>query len=771
MDFVSNTYIDTFKNDARDRIETEVGDSKQEVFYPQLKIKRWDNEVNFSIRLKEDSPSSVFDIADGKVSYDNIDKSAHFYPLGNGHEFEVVLKEQPKSNVIEFTIQSKGLDFFYQPELTEQEIIDGCMRPDNVVGSYAVYHSTKANNNTKGKTYFTGKFCHIYRPKAIDSEGIETWCDLFIDIEKEIATITIPQKFLDNAAYPIVIDPEFGFHTKGGSVSGFVGNYQIGCDFTLSVDGTANFLSMWCKRNDATATQIQFGIYSGNTLKGNTGSVDMPTDATGNWCPNNNVISGGSLTAGTLRLCFNHNAVSPALWYDSTAINGGYQSKAFGSWSDPASWSTYNNLKWSIYCDYTAASAGTNYTKTLTDSITVNDADGTHGTKADSITVTDSQTKKPTVKRADTVSMADSRADVFQALRTLTDNISMSDFGKRKLTLRKGDNITMADLFKLSRIGKSLANSVTISDSITKIRGMRKALPDNITVVDFIRLVTSGLYEDSVSILDGIKLLIRLAEADSVSITDSYKKTIGLPQSDTVSISDSITKVIGIFRADNITTVDLFIPAGQGVNYKKTLTETIPLSDFIAFVKSFIRLQEDDIAIAEQIYKRFSFGNADNISVTDNINFILNYNKIFNENIALSEQIGKVIQRLFEDSVSLSDVTFKATRLFKTDNISLSEYLDYIQGYYKTLTDTVIISEAVLKAIQTELADSIILSDEDIRKLFIGMLYRPDGNVWVRESLKALVKKQIGEDKVFQWESVELLVPRGSAWNYIDISG
>ena len=38
------------KSDEKDRIEVEVGDSKQNAkFYPQVKVMRWDNECNVSI--------------------------------------------------------------------------------------------------------------------------------------------------------------------------------------------------------------------------------------------------------------------------------------------------------------------------------------------------------------------------------------------------------------------------------------------------------------------------------------------------------------------------------------------------------------------------------------------------------------------------------------------------------------------------------------------------------------------------------------------------
>ncbi len=51
----NNTFTKVTKDNPKDFIEVEVGDSKQEDFYPQTKIKRWDNECNFSVRLNDNN--------------------------------------------------------------------------------------------------------------------------------------------------------------------------------------------------------------------------------------------------------------------------------------------------------------------------------------------------------------------------------------------------------------------------------------------------------------------------------------------------------------------------------------------------------------------------------------------------------------------------------------------------------------------------------------------------------------------------------------------
>jgi hypothetical protein len=87
----------------------------------------------------------------------------HAYPLQskegmeNGDfEIQIILQEKPESNVFAFPIQgAQDLDFFYQPKLPPEEIAEGTVRSENVVGSHVVYHKTKANHRVGDTIYAT----------------------------------------------------------------------------------------------------------------------------------------------------------------------------------------------------------------------------------------------------------------------------------------------------------------------------------------------------------------------------------------------------------------------------------------------------------------------------------------------------------------------------------------------------------------------------------------------------------------------------------------
>lgn len=93
-------------------------------------------------------------------------------------EIELILNERPATNVFEFDIDTEGLNFYYQSELSTEEVDKGGYRPENIVGSYAVYYAEKegvVKSVDEANRYKTGKAFHIYRPVITDSKGERVW--------------------------------------------------------------------------------------------------------------------------------------------------------------------------------------------------------------------------------------------------------------------------------------------------------------------------------------------------------------------------------------------------------------------------------------------------------------------------------------------------------------------------------------------------------------------------------------------------------------------
>lgn len=230
----------------------------------QMDLIGWNSEYKISVipqiptanlgAVKADKPFAVEadrKLLSKKMEYKSGDVTAFIEPKeGTQNEFDIdfTLDSQPNTNVFEYKIEgAEEFDFFYQPELTQQEIDEGESRPENVVGSYAVYHKTKANHRIGSTNYATGKAFHIYRPKAIDANGTEVWAELNYD--NGTLSVTVPQKFLDAAAYPVRVDPTFGKTAIGGSTRNIGTNNSGSITATAPEDATLDSISIYVKQS------------------------------------------------------------------------------------------------------------------------------------------------------------------------------------------------------------------------------------------------------------------------------------------------------------------------------------------------------------------------------------------------------------------------------------------------------------------------------------------------------------------------------------------
>jgi hypothetical protein len=135
-----------------------------------------------------------------RLIYKGRRRSHRFTILGDtSFEYDCILLKEPDTNIVSLRMEgAENFDFFHQPDFVPDQFLKG---------SYAVYK--KETLVGEG----TGKLCHIHRPEIIDARGRRCWGELAV-IENELR-ITIPEWFLSEAKYPVVVDPTIGTTTVG----------------------------------------------------------------------------------------------------------------------------------------------------------------------------------------------------------------------------------------------------------------------------------------------------------------------------------------------------------------------------------------------------------------------------------------------------------------------------------------------------------------------------------------------------------------------------
>ena len=378
------------------KVDAEVGNKEVSGFKPKLKLKRWEGECFLDIGFQECDEEELEEETDvegnitklkWKVKTADFELELEYEPVeprietvvvnGKEHkflqneegslEFRIVFGKKPLVNTFQFPIQTKGLRYAKQPSLHPNHPIwnNGAVCPENVVGSYAVYHATKKNNE-----YMTGKAFHIYRPKAIDSSANEVWCDL--NIENNVLTVTVPQSFLDSAVYPVVIDPDFGYTTTGSSwelLAGFgTTSVREGSAWTMPAGGgTANWIKAYLKGDALTCDCKAFINQKDSVAAGQHGQIAGPVENLNcivavHW--EEFTLSSEALTGGVVYIL---NAVgnkddtdaSNSYWiaYDEDGCVASYgEAHNYGTPESPWVVDPEGTTRdYSIYCNYTAA--------------------------------------------------------------------------------------------------------------------------------------------------------------------------------------------------------------------------------------------------------------------------------------------------------------------------------------------------------------------------------------------------------------------------------
>ena len=346
-----------------------------------LHLTKWDTSLDLGLNVSAVPVGNRNMTSFGNettFSIPNID--LNLYPVKDAYEFEIILKNKPAKNSFCFPINTTNLDFFYQGRLSDDVALGergvvgcndtDCWRNDSrviyhrdpmVVGSYAVYHSSLRNNE-----YGTGKAYHILRPNLTDAKGAMAWANLSID--KDSLCVAVPQNYLDNAVYPVTLDPTFGQTTIGGSWTvEFTGGG--GAENFAAYLGNMSYYGLMSTETwglyAVSAGTIRSGLYTGNItspitkVKNDTNTFSISdTTSPGSWfttTDNYNV----NLIAGTMYWAALGDASQDTyIGWDSVA---GYTAYFNASTTHfPATWTDYtsaqvNTKRFSVYLNYSVA--------------------------------------------------------------------------------------------------------------------------------------------------------------------------------------------------------------------------------------------------------------------------------------------------------------------------------------------------------------------------------------------------------------------------------
>lgn len=204
--------------------------------------------------------------------------------------------------------------------------------------------------------------------------------------------------------------------------------------------------------------------------------------------------------------------------------------------------------------------------KALTDSMTmaesVADMVAFNRSLTDTMTMADSLVKTSAKTLSDALSLADSSSQLLVITQILTDTVALTESNIKALGLSKTDSLILTDALVKSAV-KALADTFTLADVIAKRYGLSEI--DTLLLADTIADLVGKRITDTQTIADAIVTdLVTGAKnytqdlADTLVIADAISKISGKRLSDTQILADAASKVIGKAIADTESIADSF---------------------------------------------------------------------------------------------------------------------------------------------------------------------------------------------------------------------
>jgi len=344
---------------------------------PAFGLSRWGGKDNLRFIPLDDEGFSLRGNK-RRLVYKGRRRSHRFTILGDkSFEYDCILEREPENNVISLVMEgAESFDFFRQPDFVADPFLKG---------SYAVYK--KETLLGEG----TGKLCHIHRPEIIDARGRRCWGDLSIVGNR--LCITIPEQWLSEASYPVVVDPTVGTTTVGSQnrwaqeagepPEPLMFEYCIPVNrFLVSQAINGQCTAFFYINEDDREAGGRPVIYTDsnnrplNRRSTNESFVFMRVNGSnpagwrsGTFNTNGNVLSGSNIWLGLFCECcwmprFDYGSVCYADWWldDYDSIPNIYPSSR---------WSHNYNFKLSMYLTYSNAQ---NFVRTITQGVTLTDS-------------------------------------------------------------------------------------------------------------------------------------------------------------------------------------------------------------------------------------------------------------------------------------------------------------------------------------------------------------------------------------------------------------
>lgn len=220
--------------------------------------------------------------------------------------------------------------------------------------------------------------------------------------------------------------------------------------------------------------------------------------------------------------------------------------------------------------------------------------------------------------------------------------------------------------------------------------------------------ITDLSLSDAIALSDIITRGVGLELSDGVELSDAVVKAPSSNQADEIDLSDAISKAPQVNLADEATLADSIVER----NFEIVKADTVELTDVI--VKKGYKNLDDAIDFSDQEHREAAVSLNDGVGLTDSVTN-KNIQLVKTDTLNLTDAVVKNFGTSLQDAISLTDSRIKRMFVAKADSIDLSDAITS-KNILVALQDLIGLSDIASKSFGRSFQDNLSLSDSIIKE-------------------------------------------------------
>lgn len=297
------------------------------------------------------------------------------------------------------------------------------------------------------------------------------------------------------------------------------------------------------------------------------------------------------------------------------------------------------------------APAGTAYTSTLTETVTI----------VDTINKQTSRILSEVATIVDTVVKSTSRA--FLETATIVDSMVKST-------------------------SRTISEVVTVVDTILKQTA--RTMSETATIVDTVSKQSTKVLTETITIVDSILKSTARTITETVTIVDTVLKSLSRPFLETITVVDTITRDFSKTLSETVTVVDTSIKS-----FARTISETVTIVDEVTILKVAVLVLEETITVTDNITRSVYKTLSETVIVGDEI--IKQLAKTIRETVTVADELVRSMTRSFLETIAIDDIFNRSLNKTFTETVTIVDTLT--KQFSKTLSETVTLVDTLTTAV------------------------------------------------------------------------